>query len=249
VRVSRALINYYRQNLCFLKGKFSKPRIIFLVIFRRSSFKQRVFTPSFSTRHSVPCAFSCHEAVTKSFLLSSAPNSEQFFRQHERNKPQPLAEMALSFFEKVTVLKPYFKKIGVTCKKFSPLRSIMPLVFRATSHVCENIENLSCKNAARIRRLASRLLKPRHEDGLAGMDLVFGKLRQARRQLGCEDWPLARLGAVWVAKIILERHEAEQQNGFSDNPGKGRAAANRFHPGWRLCAPRGRPRVGAVRKI
>ena len=78
----------------------------------------------------------------------------------------------------------------------------MPVVFMATSHVCENIENLSCKIAAGIRRLASRLLKPRHEERLAGMGLVCRKLRQARRRLDCEIWPLARLAAVWVAKII-----------------------------------------------
>jgi hypothetical protein len=79
----------------------------------------------------------------------------------------------------------------------------MPVVFMATSRVCENIENLSCNNTSKIWRLASRLLKPRHEDRLAGLGLVCRKLRQARRQLDCESWPLACLAAVWDAKIIL----------------------------------------------
>jgi len=36
-----------------------------------------------------------------------------------------------------------------------------------------------------------------------GMDLVCGNIRQVGRQLAGENWPLARLAAVWFAKIIF----------------------------------------------
>jgi hypothetical protein len=77
----------------------------------------------------------------------------------------------------------------------------MTVVFIATSHVCENIENLSCKIAAGISGLASRLLIARHEDGLADMDLVCGNIREIGRQLVRQSWPLARL----AQRICSER--------------------------------------------
>jgi hypothetical protein len=54
-----------------------------------------------------------------------------------------------------------------------------------------------------IRRLALWLLKRWHEDGMAGMGLVCGKLRQMGRQLVCENWPRARVAPDGVAKIIF----------------------------------------------
>jgi hypothetical protein len=54
-----------------------------------------------------------------------------------------------------------------------------------------------------MSRLALRLLKPWHEDGLAGMDLVRGELCQMGRQSVCENWPRAGLAPDWIAKIIF----------------------------------------------
>jgi hypothetical protein len=69
--------------------------------------------------------------------------------------------------------------------------------------LCENAENFSGKKSSQICGLASRLLKARHEDGLAGMDLVGRILRQVDRQLGCENWPRAFLAAVGFVEIIF----------------------------------------------
>jgi hypothetical protein len=99
--ISRVSIFYYRLNFFFLKKKFSTVEIIFIVIGPRFVSNQRVFTPKLF------CAF--------------ASNTEQFFRQRERNKPEPLAKVHVSFFWNCLFWRNDFEAALVARKKLCRL--------------------------------------------------------------------------------------------------------------------------------
>jgi hypothetical protein len=67
--------------------------------------------------------------------------------------------------------------------------------------LCENVENLSCKNLALTHLLALCLLKAWHADGMDGMDRNGGDMRQMGHRLHRENRPRAALAAVGFSKL------------------------------------------------
>ena len=117
---SRAAVIYYRRNFSFLKGKFSNASNNFSCYIRPHLFQTAGLHPKFpgsaalsvvaSAKSDVPAAplRRVHFHATrcrKNFSSLIESRSEQFFRQHERNKPEPLARIRCPLFKIVTVLK------------------------------------------------------------------------------------------------------------------------------------------------